>query len=134
MSKFSDRGYFIKENGPVYFTKNMDRTVTWFENVLGWYSQIDERDKNGTGLYGCVYSVPPEIEKSRIAPFTGIHLFFGEPKTGLVAFMLVQGIDSLYKYVKSNGWDDITEIVKEPWGARLCCILTPDGYELRFFE
>src|SRR5512139_3787622 len=103
MSKLTDRGYVIKENGPVYLTTNMDRTVMWFENVLGWYSQIDERDKNGTGLYGCVYSVPQEIVLARIAPFTGIHLFYGEPKTGLVAFMLVQGIDSLYQYVRRNG-------------------------------
>lgn len=27
----------------MYFTCDMDRTVAWFEEVLGWYSEIDER-------------------------------------------------------------------------------------------
>ncbi len=34
MSKFSERGYFVKENGPVYFTLDMDKTVEWFETFL----------------------------------------------------------------------------------------------------
>ena len=49
MSKFSEKGYFVKENAPVYLTPDMDTTAKWFEDVLGWYSNIVERDDNGNG-------------------------------------------------------------------------------------
>jgi AraC family transcriptional regulator len=134
MSHFSDRGYVVTETGPVYFTKDMDKTVRWFEETLGWYYVIDERNDKGAGMYGCVYNIPQEIEILHIAPFTGIHLMYGEPKSELVALMRVQSIDKLYSYVRQSGWEQITEVTQQPWGARLCSITTVDGCELRFFE
>ena len=35
MSRFSEKGYFARENAPIYFTKNMNNTVNWFEDILG---------------------------------------------------------------------------------------------------
>lgn len=35
MSKFSEKGYFVKENAPIYLTLDMDRTAKWFEEILG---------------------------------------------------------------------------------------------------
>jgi len=131
---FSDRGYVVKETGNVYFTMNMDETVKWFEEILGWYYEIDERNAENKGTYGCVYDLPREFENLHIAPFTGIHLFYGEPKKGLVAFIKVKGIENLYKYVKEKGWKGITEIKVQPWGSKMCTINTPDGYEMSFFE
>lgn len=32
MSKFSEKGYFVKENAPVYLTSDMDKTAKWFDN------------------------------------------------------------------------------------------------------
>lgn len=58
MKRFNERGYIVKENAPVYFTLDMDKTAKWFEDVLGWYSEIDERNEEGKGCYGCVYSLP----------------------------------------------------------------------------
>jgi len=40
----------------------------------------------------------------------------------------------LYKYVKEKGWNNITDIKTQSWGAKMCTIINPDGYELRFFE
>ena len=133
MSKFSERGYVVKENGPVYFTNDMERTLAWFESVLGWYGAIDEKDQDGNGVYGCLYSVPPEIEIARIAPFTGIHMFSGEPTNQLTAFIQVQGLEKLRQYVKDNGWSDITDIQEEHWGS-FCVLTTIDGCKIRFFE
>ena len=39
LSKFSEKGYFVKENAPIYLTLDMDRTAKWFEEILGWYSK-----------------------------------------------------------------------------------------------
>ena len=34
-SKFSEKGYFVKENAPIYLTVDMEKTAKWFEDVLG---------------------------------------------------------------------------------------------------
>jgi hypothetical protein len=128
------RGYIVKENGPVYYTKDMDKTARWFHEVLGWNSEIDERNAEGIGQYGCVYSIPTAIEKTQSTPFTGIHLFYGEPQNGMVAFMQVQGIEALHNFTTMRGWDKITAVTVEPWGAKTCTITTPDGCILKFFE
>lgn len=134
LKKFADRGYVVKETGPVYYTTDIEKTVEWFEEILGWYYEIDECNSEGKGVYGCVYNIPKEIEILHIAPFTGIHMFYGEPKSDVVAFMQIQGIDALYKYVKDKGWKNISEVQVQPWGSKMCDITTPDGCILKFFE
>lgn len=128
------RGYVVKETGAVYYTQDMDKTLGWFKEVLGWYGQIDSRNKDNIGDYGCVNSIPLEIEALHIAPFTGIHLFKGEPIKRVIGFMLVSNVQELYNHVKKSGWKLITEIVKEPWGGNTCEVTTLDGSVLRFFE
>ena len=134
MSDFSERGYVVKETGAVYYTQDMDNTLKWFKEVLGWYGQIEGRDDNNVGFYGCVNNIPIEIEALHIAPFTGIHMFKGEPVKQMVGFMLVQGVEQLYQYVKKRGWNQITEVVEQPWGGKTCSVTTVDGSILTFFE
>ena len=134
MNKFLERGYVVRENGPVYFTRDMDKTLKWFEDVLGWYGDIVARDSAGKGEYGCVFDYPSEVAVAHLTPFRGFHLFAGEPIKGVAGFLLVEGLDALYKLVKDNGWEKITDIAQQPWGARECSITTPDGCVLRFFE
>jgi AraC family transcriptional regulator len=134
MGDLGKRGYVVKETGAVYYTENMDKTVDWFINVLGWYGQIEARDEEGNGTYGCVNNIPIEIESLHIAPFTGIHMFKGTPEQRMVGFMLVQGIEQLHAYVKGNGWNQISDIKIEPWGSKTVSITTIDGCTLTFFE
>ena len=134
MRRFSEKGYYVKENAAVYFTKNMDDTVKWFEDILGWYSNIVERDEQGNGCYGAVFEMIPEVEKTHMAPFTGFHMFYGEPSKEVISFMQVQGIEKMHDYITAKGWDKITEIVHQPWGGKTCEITTIDGYIIRIFE
>ncbi len=134
MDKLTSRKYFVKENAPVYFTYDMEKTTKWFENVMGWFSEIDERNKKGQGLYGCVYSIPKNDQLSNISPFTGIHLFYGKPSSNMISFMCVEGIDEMRSYIIKNGWDKVTEIKKEPWGGRTLVITTIDGSKIYCFE
>jgi len=134
MNDFSKRGYVVKETGAVYYTKDMDKTLKWFKDILGWYGQIEAGDENGVGNYGCVSNIPVEIEALHIAPFTGIHMFKGNSIPMIVAFMLVQGVEQLYIFVKKNGWNEITEVITEPWGGKTCQVTTIDGSILKFFE
>ena len=134
MSKYLERGYVVRENAPVYFTKDMDETIKWFVDVLGWSGDVASRDHDGIGVYGCVFDYPSEVAVTHITPFRGFHLFTGEPIEGVAGFMMVEGIDALHKFVNDNDWSEISDIEVQPWGARECKITTPDGSILRFFE
>ncbi len=133
-NKFKERGFVVKETGPVYYTANMDETIAWFTRTLGWYCEIDERDENGNGTYGCAFDLPREFENLHIAPFTGFHLMYGEPKGGTIAFMKVQGIKNLYDHVLKSGWEKVTIQDTADFEIKLCQIETIDGYTLQFFE
>ena len=93
MSRFSEKGYVVKENAPIYLTMDMDRTAKWFEEVMGWYSNIVERDSEGKGCYGVVFDMLPEVEVVQLAPFTGFQMFCGEPEPRAISFMQVKGIE-----------------------------------------
>ena len=134
MSKFIEKGYFVKENTPIYFTSDMDRTAKWFEKVLGWYSNIVERDCNGNGCYGVVFDMLPEVELTHLAPFTGMQMFSGTPEPRMISFMQVSDIQKMYNYITSNGWDKITEVTVQPWGGKTCSLTTIDGYIINIFE
>lgn len=134
MQKLKERGYAVKENGPVYYTKDMDKTAKWFEDVLGWYAGIDQRNDNGEGTYGCILPFPFEVSSMTLAPFSGFHMFLGEPSNKVVAFMRVDNIENLSACVKRNGWDKISEITIQPWGGKECSVTTVDGGIMRFFQ
>lgn len=134
MNKFSQRGYVVRENGPVYFTKDMDKTLKWFEEVLGWYGDVASRNSEGKGEYGCVFDYPGEIAVTHIVPFRGFHLFLGEPVMGVVGFLMVEGLEALHSLIKKSGWEQVSDIYTQPWGARECSVTTIDGSILRFFE
>lgn len=129
-----EKGYFVKENAPVYLTLDMDRTVKWFEEVLGWYYNIVERDENGQGCYGAVFEMLPEIEVTHLAPFTGFQMFCGKPEERVISFMQVQGIEKMREYIISKGWTKITEVILQPWGGKTCSLTTIDGYIINIFE
>lgn len=134
MEAYSQRGYYVKENAPVYFTRDIRKTCDWFRDVLGWYGGIIMDDDGNAASYSCVFDYPGELIVSGLTPFRGIHLFRGEPVQGVVGFIMVQGLDKLHKLVKDSGWQQITDIEAQPWGANECQVTTIDGSILRFFE
>lgn len=134
MNDLQKRGYLVKETGAVYYSMDMDKTLAWFTDVLGWYGQIDARDENNVGMYGCVNNIPIEFESLGLAPFTGIHLFHGESDQRMIGFMKVEGVEKLHDYVISRGWSELGDVVSEPWGSKSCVVTTIDGSQLKFFE
>ena len=134
MQAYSERGYYVKENAPVYFTPDMEKTCAWFRDVLGWYGDIAGRSNDGTAEYGCVFDYPGELIVSGLTPFRGIHLFRGEATEGVVGFIMVQGLERFRQFVLGNGWNEISEIAPQPWGAKECSVTTVDGCIIRVFE
>ena len=112
----------------------MDRTCKWFCDVLGWYGDICGRDDNDIPVYGCVFDYPGELIVANLTSFRGIHLFKGEPNSGEVGFINIQGLNTFHQFVKDNGWNQISDINEQPWGAKECSVTTIDGFVIRFFE
>jgi AraC family transcriptional regulator len=134
MQSYSERGYYVKENAPIYFTPDIEKTCAWFRDVLGWYGDIAGRGEGGTAEYGCVFDYPGELIVSGLTPFRGIHLFTGEASKGVVGFVHIQGLEKFRQFVLDNGWKQVTEIEPQPWGAKECRVTTVDGSVIRFFE
>ena len=134
MQTYSERGYYVRENAPVYFTLEMEKTCAWFRDTLGWYGDIAAKDDDGVAEYGCVFDYPGELIVSGLTPFRGIHLFRGEPSKGVTGFIMISGLEKFRQFVLSNGWEQISEIEEKPWGAKECHVTTVDGCVLRFFE
>lgn len=134
MTRYGKRGYYVKENAPIYYTQDLERTCKWFADTLGWYGDICGRDANDAPVYGCVYDYPGELIAANLTPFRGIHLFRGKPSQIVVGFICIQGLDTFHQYVTDHGWTKITPITSQPWGARECQVTTIDGSILRIFE
>ena len=132
LRRFFERGYYVKENMPVYYTRDMDKTCEWFRSVLGWSADVAARDENGKGSYGCVSDIPMEmIMTASMKSAGGFHFFAGEPSKGVAGFIMVDNVEKFRQYVLGNGWDQITEIYPQDWGARECAVTTVDGSVLR---
>ena len=129
MQTYSERGYYVKENAPIYLTPDMEKTSAWFRDVLGWYGGIV---KESAGAYGCVFDYPGEFIVSGLIPFRGIHLFNGEPSLDVIGFINIQGLEKFREFVLANGWTQISEIEPQHWGANECRVTTIDGSILRF--
>ncbi|MFV0395525.1 MAG: VOC family protein [Coprobacillaceae bacterium] len=140
MEKYIKREYLVQSSGPIYRTKDLEKTIAWFENVLGWYGNIDEYDVNGKGEYGFVTDMPIQLT-TKLNNFNGMHLVLGEPLLageemfdGMVAFMQVKNVEALYQYVVDHNWNEITEVITQPWGGKVCFITTIDGSKIGFYE
>jgi AraC family transcriptional regulator len=112
----------------------MDQTARWFEDVLGWYAGVEERDDDGKPAYGCAMPFNGELVHLGVTSFNGVFLLPGETPQCLISMMSVKGIENLYDHAKKCGWGKITDVTTRSWGARACDITTIDGCVLRFFE
>ena len=50
-----------------YYTLDMEKTVKWFTDILGWYAGIETRDENGVPVYGYALPFPGELVNMEIA-------------------------------------------------------------------
>lgn len=134
MGEYQRREYLVKDASIVYYSMNMDRTLAWFTDVLGWYGKIDARDSIGIGTYGCAFTLPEDSDSNRISPLAGIHLLHGIAAQRVVGLIRVEGVEKLHDYIVANGWSQIDDVITEPWGTKTCEVTTIDGSKLKFFE
>lgn len=105
--RIKQRGYTVGNVGSVYLTPNMDQTARWFEDVLGWYAGVEERDDDGKPAYGCAMPFNGELVHLGVTSFNGVFLLPGETPQCLISMMSVKGIENLYDHAKKCGSAEI---------------------------
>ena len=114
----------------VRFVNN--NVVAWFRNILGWIANVDARDDNGVGTFGCTMPIADPVASEKMNSFLGFSLIYGEPLKRIIGYLTVDCVDNLRETILQNGWEKVTEIRQTPWGARECSVTTPDGGILVF--
>lgn len=125
-------GYRVIENGPVYYTDDMDSIVNWFREILGWVANIDARNETGEGIYGCAMPISDGMVSDHLTTFLGLNFFYGEPIQKVVGYLTVDCVECVRETILKHGWTKVSEIESFAWGAKEFSVTTPDGSILRF--
>ena len=134
ISKYKNRAYSVIETEMIYYSLDMDKTVKWFEDILGWYGNVFDRNDQNIGTYGFVSDLPQEIIYSGAVPARTIHLWYGEPAQKVIVFVKVKNVDKMRDYVMENGWEKISGIYESGASPKTCDVTTIDGSIIWFFE
>lgn len=128
---YEARGYDVLENGPIYYSQDVDKTIEWFENVLGWYGTVDARKEDGTVNFAGIAPIPNEITEKKNLTYIGFNVFTGEPSKRVVGYFVVNDAQKVHEYVSRSGWKEYTDVVYQPWGSQEFTVTTIDGSILR---
>ena len=111
----------------VLAVRNLRASTQFYMNVLGF--QRDFGDESGVWSFLSRDSFKVmlgECPDDRPASELGSHSY--------VAYVTVEGIDSLHQEIAERGAEVISEPATEPWGMREFGVKTPDGHRIRFGE
>lgn len=128
---YEARGYQVLENGPIYYSLDVDKTIEWFENTLGWYGTVDARDENGTPIFAGIAPTPNQITEAKGLTYIGYNVFTGDPSKRVVGYFTVDDAQRAFEFVVKSGWSEYTDIVEQPWGGKEFTVTTIDGSILR---
>lgn len=124
--------FIVLENEAVYYTADMDATIQWFEDILGWEGIIDVRNESGQGVYGYLKTRGSPSSPQNRSPY--LQLMIGESMEIVVAFIKVWGVHNLHRRLTDKGWEQVTPVIRTGWGADLFEMTTCDGSIIRFYE
>lgn len=128
---YEAKGYVVLENGPIYYSQDIDATIEWFENVLGWYGTVDARNEDGKATFAGIAPIPNAITEKEKLTYIGFNLFVGEPSKRVVGYFTVDNARSVHEYVSQSGWNEYSDIVEQPWGGIEFTVTTIDGSIIR---
>lgn len=134
LEKYLNRKYSVIETEMIYYSPDMEKTVKWFEDILGWYGDVFDRNEQGIGVYGFVSDLPQEIMCSGAVKARTIHLWYGDAAQKVVAFIRVNSLEKMRGYVVEQGWDKISGIYESGLSPKTCDVTTIDGSILYFYE
>ncbi len=105
---------------PVLAVHDLERSASWYRNVLG--AELDDVDPGNwmfcragevTFMLGRCPDVPPAAE-------LGDHSY--------IAYLYVDDVDGFYRRAVDTGADVLKPPQNEPWGRREIALRSPDGH------
>ena len=110
---------------------DLEQSITWFENVLGFRvvardaDEYVELSRGETSIQLATDSAPYwESEHPRLLPP-------GQRGSGVEIALLVDNVDAVYKQAQQAQADIVRPIADYPWHMRQFWVRHPDGYLLR---
>jgi PhnB protein len=117
---------------PLLHVADVDQTMTYYRDVLGFTLGHTVRDESGRPFHGDVAwngavlmfePVDHLSDQARSVLGGGVVLYFLDNETD---------IDVYYETIRRNGATIVNEIQDQFWGDRTFSITDPDGYTLSF--
>ena len=112
------------------FPNDLDRTLRFYVDVLGFDVVRDERDADppylamtrGVVHVGAVAGPP--------IPDAGVR----RPPVGVELVLEVDDLDGEHSRIRATGWPLVEDLIARPWGLRDFRLQDPDGYYWRVTE
>jgi len=143
LKKHSLNGYIVSGVDVMLKAVSVDKTLEWYEKVLGWKAHKGMFDENGACCYGCVTLDDKDPIVSGTRGFHGFHIGAGgdaktagaaEKGSGVLPMITVDGLENLKKRIEKSGWKEYSGIEDEGFGANTLTIKDLNGYTIKFLE
>lgn len=138
ISEYSNMGCFTHDMTMLLYVPSVEDTVAWYEKVLGWSSgEQDVLDHEGR--LGFCHVFMDDIQSLSVQNKFFRGLAFrrsGNAKTyyDASAFISIVNIEGLRQRITSTGWQQVSDIVLQGWGAKTMILMDLNGFTLEFYE
>ncbi|MGB1108987.1 MAG: bleomycin resistance protein [Gammaproteobacteria bacterium] len=103
---------------PIFSVTDMEKAFEFYTSVLG----MEKRWEWGEPVdYACVATEDAEL-------FLCLN---GQGAPGAWMYLFVADVAAWYQRIRDQGWEDVSEMLDEPWGMREFMVKDPDGNVLR---
>ncbi len=119
---------------PVLEVRDMDATISYYREVLGFPEAEVLRMPNGTAVHGMARRGSVMLQFS---PEESSHDHAAPRGNGVIFYIHVgpdETVDAYYESVVHAGADLAEELGTKPWGDRTFTAVDPDGYRLMFAQ
>ena len=124
--------FFAEIIGFIMFVPSISDTVSWYEKHLGILAEAADDEH---GMFEIILTASDATQSCY-----RIHLLGSDDENNRVTganagiFLFVEGLNTVREQILGTGWDKVSEIRKENWGATLFSVYDLNGFELRICE
>ena len=122
----------VKSISPVLTVRDVDASIAFYKEVLGFPDGDVLRMPNGTPVHGMVRwgSVAIDLSPEAMSPPVG-----DNRGDGVTLYVYVDAdVDGYFQKVVGNGAEVVEDLKTQHWGDRTFTIADPDGYKLMFAQ
>lgn len=120
----------------VYYSNDIEKTLAWFSNTLGWLTKIELKDETQAITYAVAYTIPYQqfTSVNDVLPKIKIHILPGEPRQEIISIIPTTKLDKLVAHVNQNNNNEEITIQQAYDGNLYTKLTTIDGSILTFYQ